>query len=294
MASTIYVEKTQLRREFTSAFLERSLRSIMVRDPKKVLVKPNIVSAEPYPTTTHPQVLDAVLEFLGRLRCQVIVGDGPAIDAGNPARIVRDHPLRQTCASHGLELLNLHSLGFSKVKTEHGFTLRVSRVALDCDYSISLPVLKPHPHCRMTGALKNQFGLFPNRDRLFMHTRLLKNLHRSIAEVNAVAGPDLLIMDAVKTYRRANEMRHGGQPAELGYMLAGTDPVAMDCHGLRLLGDIEPGLAGKRPEDIGHIAWALRLGVGSAEYQIEGNILGSPTGPRNIRPPCISPGDGLP
>ncbi|MEW6034651.1 MAG: DUF362 domain-containing protein [Chloroflexota bacterium] len=273
MPSTVYVEKTSRRREFAAAVLERSARDLLVRAPKKVLVKPNIVSHEPYPTTTHPEVLDAVLQFLEKFDCQMVVGDGPALDAGNPARIVQEHPLRQTCAAHGLELLNLHAFGFTRVKTERGFTLHVSAIALECDYIISLPVLKPHPNCSLTGALKNQFGLFPNRDRLLMHARILKDLHRSIAEVNTIARPHLTIMDAVQTYLSANEMRHGGQPADLGYMLAGTDPVALDCHGLKLLGTIEPMLADKGPEDVAHIAWALRVGVGSAEYRLEEGLL---------------------
>jgi uncharacterized protein (DUF362 family) len=269
MSTTIYVERTERRREFAAAVLERFSRDLLSKDPKKVLVKPNVVSSEPYPTTTHPEVLSTVLDFLGRFRCQVIVGDGPAFNAGNAGRVIRDHPLQRTCASHGLELLNLHSGGFSRVKTVQGNRLRVSRIALDCDYLISLPVLKPHLQCLMTGALKNQFGLFPNRDRIFMHFQVLRNLHRSIAEVNTVVRPDLVIMDAVETYRHANEMRHGGQPVRLGYMLAGDDPVALDCQGLKLLGAIEPGLAGKAPEDVEHLAWAIRMGVGSPDYRVE-------------------------
>lgn len=42
------------------------------------MVKPNVVSDEPHPATTDPQVLDVVLTFLSSHR--VVVGEGPAYD----------------------------------------------------------------------------------------------------------------------------------------------------------------------------------------------------------------------
>jgi uncharacterized protein (DUF362 family) len=273
VASTIYVEKTDRRREFTSAVLERFTRDLLVRNPRNVLVKPNISSYEPYPTTTHPDVLDAVLRFLKRFHVHIYVGDGPAVDAGNSTELLQTHPLRSTCSAHNLDLLNLHSHGFTRVKTERGYTLNVSAVALDCDYIISLPVLQPHPRCGISGALNNQFGLFPLRDRLLMRSRFLKDIHRSIAEVNTVARPNIIIMDAVKTYINANELRHGAQPTDLGYMLGGGDPVALDCYGLKLMSAVEPALADKKPDDIDHLAWAIRVGAGKSDYIVHQAVL---------------------
>lgn len=266
MTATVYSQKTEKRRDFSAAALHRFAPEMMVRNPKRVLVKPNVVSGEPYPTTTHPEVLDTVLAFLRRFSCQVVVGDGPAMDAGDASRVFADHPLQQVCAAHDLELQNLYAGGFTSVRSAQGFSLHISRTALECDYVISLPVLKPHPNCRMTGALKNQFGLFSRRERFLMHRKLFRDMHRAIAEVNTVVRPHLTIMDAVKTYTEANEMRHGGQPVDLGYMLAGTDPVALDCHGLKLLGKVEHSLAGRKPQDIPHLSWAARIGAGSLEY----------------------------
>ncbi|MFC2003783.1 hypothetical protein ACFLV4_07595 [Chloroflexota bacterium] len=54
-----------------------------------------------------------------------------------------------------------------------------------------------------------------------MHTRL-KSLSKGIAEVNSVVTPNFFIVDAIETYRHANEKRHGGSEVRLGYMLAGA------------------------------------------------------------------------
>jgi uncharacterized protein (DUF362 family) len=265
--SVIYVAETEDRASFVKAVLERAEGDFAQSQGLKILVKPNIVSREPYPTTTHPQVLASVLDFLLDHRCQIVVADGSALDAGGSDRIIYSHPLSEVCRQRGIELQNAHKHGFRRVRAG-SMSLEISALAFDCDYIISLPVLKPHQHAGMTGALKNQFGLLRNRDRLMMHT-WLKSLSKGIAGVNAAVRPKLFIVDAVTTYRHANERRHGGGEVRLGYMLAGRDPVALDSFGLDLLKDVEPGLGDKHPEDIAHIAQALKMGLGSTEYKLE-------------------------
>jgi uncharacterized protein (DUF362 family) len=51
---------------------------------QEIFIKPNIVSYEHYPTTTHPETLDAILNFLkGK---QITVGDAPAFDQAEPTK----------------------------------------------------------------------------------------------------------------------------------------------------------------------------------------------------------------
>jgi uncharacterized protein (DUF362 family) len=76
--STVYFSQNGNREHFVDQILEIFTASL--QKAKKVFVKPNIVSYEPYPTTSHPEVLEAVLKRLGG--CEVVVGDAPAIDAG--------------------------------------------------------------------------------------------------------------------------------------------------------------------------------------------------------------------
>ena len=265
--SLIYASETEDIVSFVSYIMRTVQADFATSERPKVLVKPNIVSCEPYPTTTHPQVLASVLDFLLDLRCQIVVADGPAFDAGDSDRIISTHPLKEVCSERGIELQNLHKHGFKKVKTK-SMSLDISTLAFDCDHIISLPVLKPHPHCYMTGSLKNQFGFLRNRDRVMMHIKL-RNLSKGIAEVNTVVKPNLFIVDAVSTYMHANEKRHGGIEVSLGYMLAGKDPVALDSLGLELLKRVETRLHNIYPENVPYIAHALGLGLGSMEYRTE-------------------------
>ena len=264
---TIYLAETDNRVRFVNRVLEKCWAEFTQSHELKVFVKPNIVSHEPYPTTTHPQVLASVLDFLLDCRCQIVVADGPAVDAGDSERIISNHPLRKVCNERGIELQNLHKCGFKKVKAP-SMSLEISTLPFECDRIISLPVLKPHKQCQMTGALKNQFGFLHNRERILMHIKL-KSLSKAIAEVNSIARSSLFIVDAIQTYTHANERRHGGREVRLGYMLAGEDPVALDSLGLELLKRIETSLHDLCPENVAYLAHAFGLGLGNIKYKVE-------------------------
>lgn len=260
----IYLRKTESRKEFVFKVL--GLFKTEIDGASAFLVKPNIVSYEEYPTTTHPEILEAVLSFLsGR---DVIVADGPAPDAGNSQKILNNSPLKEVCDSYRVPFINLYSGKVRKFTTPRGYKLKIFALPLERDFVISLPVLKIHGICQLTGALKNQFGYLPRFERYFMHLGF-KDIHRGIAEINVVAKPNLFIIDAVQTTVTAQELRHGGRIKNLGYMLAGIDPVSLDSFGLKLLQQVEPTLEDKSPQDIPYIKYAFEYGVGEYESEEE-------------------------
>ena len=251
MEHEIFVKKTQDRKAFVKGIMKKY--SSEIKTKRKIFVKPNIVSHESYPTTTHPDVLRSVLEYLIKTKSEIIVGDGTAVDSGNSDNIIKNHPLAKVCKEFKLELLNLHKKGFDKLSYD-SVSLRVSKVPLDCDYIISLPVLKSHPMCTITGAVKNQFGFLQNRERIMLHSGI-KNLHKGIAALNMMVKPDLFIVDFVETLIGANERRHGGKEKKAGYMLAGKYAISLDMKGLELFMEIDPKLKEIRPDDIKHIRY---------------------------------------
>ena len=232
---------------------------------KYVLLKPNIVSSEPYPTTTHPTTVEACLELLQGVARKVIVADGPAWDAGDTKYIIEEHDLSKSCEKFGVPLMDLFVKGTKKVSMR-SFELEISLIAFECDIIISLPVLKVHGICDITGALKNQVGFLSTADKKRLHWGL--DVNKVIAELNEVIKPDLHIVDCVQTLVNTNEVRHGGKTKMMGYMLAGNDPVSLDALGLELLAKVEPRLRRKRIKDILHLRYAAELGVGALKYEI--------------------------
>lgn len=262
--SKVFYSETCNRQSFIESIFDIFKKPVL--KATKVFVKPNIVSYETYPTTTHAEVLDTVL---GQLKGhEIVVGDAPAIDAGRSDKILHKSPLRKVCEDHNVKLVNLYSGKMKAVKGPRGYSIRVSALPLACDYVISLPVLKVHHNVGLSGALKNQFGYLSRRDRLFMHCRV-KSLRKGIVEVNAAIPTDLFIVDAVETMIRAQECRHGGCSASLGVMIAGTDPVSIDLFGLQLLTDLEPNYGEKNRKALEYVEYASSIGLGSKTFETE-------------------------
>jgi uncharacterized protein (DUF362 family) len=262
--SIVYWSKTDNRRAFVGSVLEAFASQI--NSAETFFVKVNLVSSESYPTTTHPEALQAVLEFLSGK--DVVVGDGPAIDAGSSEKLIRGSALKQVCDSYRIPFVNLYKTRARKFVSPRGYSFRLLTPLRESAWTISLPVLKSHNVCLMTGALKNQFGYLPRRERVLMHMGI-KDIHKGIAELNVAARPNLAIVDAGQCCVLAQEARHGGRVEDVGYMLASSDPVAADCFGLEILQQVDPKLHGKSPQSIPYIRYALDYGVGSAEFQAQ-------------------------
>ncbi len=249
---TLICEKTRDREKFVKMIIDKF--SGEIKD-KKVFIKPNIVSYEDYPTTTHPSILETVIKELEDN--DIIVGDAPAVDARNSDKVIKEHILNEVCERYDIKLLNLYKE--RTIKPEK-YSIRVFKILLETDYIISLPVLKAHRACGITGALKNHFGFLPRLERIKMHMRL-KDIHKSIAELNLIRKANFYILDAVSVLIGAQERRHGGIKRDLGYMMGGTDPVWIDRLGFKLLQKVEPRLNEKRAEDILHIKYAIDMRI---------------------------------
>lgn len=274
--STVYIDKTTDRVGFAVCALEK-FRS-KFEGKARILVKPNLVSHEGYPTTTHPEMVTTVVRTLKDWGIEKIdVADGPAVDAFTFSRSIDNHPIRNAAIEAGANFFNLHSRRMITVKDDSGFKITISSILSDYDAIISLPVLKSHKITTMTGALKNQFGLTSKVDRVKMHSHL-KDINRGIASVNSLVKVDLFIVDGVQTLTDFNEVRHGGKQVSLGYMLAGDDPVALDVVGLKVLSGVDQGLWGKSPDDVKHLSWAIRMKLGDSspdEVELLGNSVAS-------------------
>jgi uncharacterized protein (DUF362 family) len=189
--SAIYFAETCNRKDFVTKTIK--IFKTQIDQASSIFIKPNIVSSETYPTTTHPQILDTLLDHLSEK--EIIVGDGHAVDTGYTKNIIENSPLKEICSHHNIELVNLYNKKMKKWKSPRGYTIKVSTLPLECDYVISLPVLKAHKQCGLSGALKNQFGYLSKLDRILMHTKI-KNIHKGIAEVNLGCPTNLFIVDA--------------------------------------------------------------------------------------------------
>ena len=271
MTETIYFAKSEKRREFAFKILELFQDQIK----GKVFIKPNLVSYEEYPTTTHPETLETVIVWLQDHGHEVLCGDGHAVDVS--ADSVQNSTMRRICEKHGIEFLNLHKQPMKTFRSPRGFKIKMSAVPFQAESIISLPNLKSHRHMelRMTGALKMVVGYFTKFERIKMHMMIIKNRWKQIAEANWFlmkqegAPSHLTIMDAVQPLITANELRHGGKPINAGFLFASNCPTVLDIHGFNFLKQYEPRYADKTLDYVPYIKYALEYELGGPEYELK-------------------------
>jgi len=103
-------------------------------------------------------------------------------------------------------------------------------------YIISLPVLKDHSFTETTIAMKNMFGIAPGKfykggwNKSQLHS---PSTDKSVVDICMYKKPDLSVVDASIAL---TGMHLSGREVNIGLILAGYDPVAIDTIGSELLG----------------------------------------------------------
>ncbi len=198
---------------------------------ERVLVKPNLLKPAEADSavTTHPAVLRAVLQLLEEYGCtSVRYGDSPGHDTGTHA--LERIGFRADEAVFGAHLTPMTEevrVDFPDGMTEKEFWF--AREVTESDAIINVCKMKTHALMKITGAVKNLFGLicgtrkarehmrFPN-DGLF--ARMLVDIHRCVK-------PRLHIMDAIVAMEGNGP--GAGTPRSMGLLLFSSDPVALDA-----------------------------------------------------------------
>jgi len=106
-----------------------------------------------------------------RCRQENRCADGPTWDAGDADYIVENYVLKKSCDRLSVPLVDLFVDGMRRVKMR-SFELMMAQMAFDCDPIISLPVLKAHGICDLTGALKNHIGFLTADEKRRLHYNL--------------------------------------------------------------------------------------------------------------------------
>jgi hypothetical protein len=160
-----------------------------------------------------------------------------------------------------LPVPKLNGVGSFSRKTEYFITNTVR----NCDFLISLPVLKVHENCGMTCCFKNYVGTGP---RIAYGERIMTNqaLHNDhsvdtridpfIGDLAAFHPPDYNVVDVIRglQYTEHNN-RQPDQMIRTNLVMAGENPVAMDA--------VAATLIGYKPRDIDYLHMAAARGLGS-------------------------------
>lgn len=234
----------------------------------RVVIKVNL--STPFPenalaSNTHPEMLDAVLKMVREQTDSIVVAES------NGMRYATEEAFQVSGYLPIIERHGARALNFSKDEwVESGEPelqgWPLARTLLEADVFITLPVLKTHATTVFTGSLKNQFGCYPQHNRILLHPRL----DRVLVLINKIAKPRIAIMDGIVAMEGRGPIN--GRPRRFDVVLGSADPVALDATAMRLVG-IDPTTSR-------HVRWASEEGLGNIAAEnidIDGDFAGLQT-----------------
>lgn len=200
-----------------------------VKTNDQILVKPNFL----YPAeadrsiTTHPSVIKAVCRLLSENGyAKVVVGDSPG--NGSCKAAVKKSNLTEENL-YGATIADMSSEKTVKFKEGRACkTFHFAKEVCDADAIIGLSKMKAHMLERITGGVKNMYGLVCGHRKALGHVsyptavkfaKMLTDIHRATPQ-------RLHIMDGVIAMEGNGPA--SGNPVDMGVILASADPVALD------------------------------------------------------------------
>jgi uncharacterized protein (DUF362 family)/NAD-dependent dihydropyrimidine dehydrogenase PreA subunit len=232
-----------------------------VKPGQRVVLKVNLLrgAAPEKAVTTHPAVVAAVARAVRNAGAKPILADSPG--SGLPynkktlEKCYRRSGYLPLADEAGLELS--YDTDSREVTFEEGVVARkfnVIAAALDADVVLNLCKLKTHGFTYLTGAVKNLFGVLPGFDKPGYHARMrtVDNFADMLLDVALCVQPALTIMEAVVAMEGNGPGL--GEPRNVGLMLAGASPLAVDV--------AAGAITGLPPESHPVVRAAARRGLG--------------------------------
>jgi uncharacterized protein (DUF362 family)/Pyruvate/2-oxoacid:ferredoxin oxidoreductase delta subunit len=208
--------------------------STFIKAGDTVLIKPNMLQAKPPEEgiTTHPQVLEAVINIVQDAGGVALVGDSHGGSAEGLKRYWDVTGYSEVCNRLDVELVNFEKSGVY-IKERNGRKYYIAKPVLDCDCLINLPKLKTHSLTTFTCAIKNMYGSIPGQRKTEYHKLAPKptNFAELVVDIFALTKPQLNIVDGIVAMQGMGPA--AGNPFDLGLILASTDGLALDsyiCH----------------------------------------------------------------
>jgi uncharacterized protein (DUF362 family) len=222
-----------------------------------VVIKPNISfdRAPKYSATTHPEVLEAVIELCQAAGAKrVRIADNTLHEARRCFAITG---AGMVAKKTGADLVYPRSSLMKNMKLG-GNRLGVWPVfvpLVEADTLINLPVAKHHATSKLSLGMKNWMGGVGG-NRWSLH----QDIHKSIVDLAQFFKPAFTLIDAIRIMTRNGPS--GGSIADVtikNTLILSDDPVAADAKAAELFD--------RRPQDIGFIRLGHKWGLGTYDFQ---------------------------
>ena len=234
----------------------------------RALVKPNLLAKHPpeHAVTTHPAVVEAVIRALQKRGVtDIVVADSPGgvYTPGAMRAVYRASGMEDVCKRTGAKPYSECRWGVRRAAESCRLVqeFNLLQPVLEADFIVNVPKIKTHVMTGMSCAVKNLFGTVPGLQKAEFHMRFPEKeaFGRMLADLCATVAPSLTVADGILAME--GDGPAGGSPRELGLLLGGEDPYAIDLAVCRLM-----GLA---PQKVPYLAVAMERGVCGGELDEE-------------------------
>lgn len=250
-----------------------------VKPGETIVIKPNLLmrKSPDEAVTTHPSVIETAASSVIGAGGRAVLADSP----GGPLNtrvlqwVYKGCGLTEAAARSGA-VLNFNTAE-TTVKVPAGGILAgitVLEEIAQADGVVSISKLKTHGLTRLTGAVKNLFGVIPGLKKMEYHFRMpgVEEFSAMLVDVARTVSPRLHIIDAVVGME--GEGPSGGEPVHIGLLLASTCPFTLDL--------VASALVGIKPEDVPTIAVSIKRGYISGDIN-KVRLLGDPVSLPRLR-----------
>jgi uncharacterized protein (DUF362 family) len=251
---------------------------------QRVLIKPNLILPKTVdiPAQTHPEVIYAVARVVKEAGGMPLVGDSPAWSS--TCNCLKVLGIKERLKKLGAQVVDLNHPVRMNIA---GANVGISRVSLEADVIINLPKLKAHQQLGATFAFKNMYGCIcglAGKEKAYWHFARGKEVEsfcKMIVGIYQKLNPVLNIIDGIVAMEGQGPI--SGSPRDVGYLIAGTDPVACE----RVCCD----LVGFDPSELPLLSAAGKMGVGcplEKPINVVGDLAEKPACP-DFRPAIQTP-----
>lgn len=234
---------------------------------RPVMLKPNLVNASPHSVTTPPLVCGAVIAFIRDhtdAPAPIVIAEGCGDACLDTHQVFDRLGFGDLVQQWGLTLMDLNTAPLVRL-TDAGCRIFPEMWLPEAVFEhvlISLPVLKAHSLCRLSGSMKNMMGMAPPQHYAgscgtWKKAAFHQHLNDAIVELNRYREPDFTVMDAtigLADYHLGGACCH----PPVNHLLAGFDARAVDC--------TAAGMLRLDWHDVGHLAERQKVGLQSSKF----------------------------
>ena len=215
-----------------SEILREALSFTGFKGRGKIVIKPNICMPQYVPgAVTNHLLLYSLVGLLRETAEEVIVGESDGYNY-SCSLAFKKTGIEAAVKKAGGRTLNFSEDKFVEVRFRepHVKKLVLPKTLLETDALIDAPVMKTHEFTVYSGAIKNLFGLIPDRRRIFLHPYFNEVLFSLFSFLK----PKVTIMDALTAMEKNGPTR--GAPVKTSLVLSSKYPLALDIVATKIMG----------------------------------------------------------